>query len=282
VIRQSWAVLLLVASLAACARENNSSAAAPAANTVATAAAGAGSPAGLAALATATPGTSAQGPGDLAAAAATQQEGSDTGTSTDSGDTQLERIAALPAEGQLPAVKWVAGTQYKVIAPAEPTNVEPGKVEVLEFFWFGCPHCYALDAAVESWRKNKADYIQFTRVPVTWAEVHRAHARLFYTLVALGKEDELHTKVFDTIHQERDPLYVPGNPPATAHVQSEFAKENGISEADFTKAYNSFAVLTNLQEADDLGRRYRIDAVPTFTIAGKYLTDMSLAGGLGS
>jgi protein dithiol oxidoreductase (disulfide-forming) len=268
VLRRALPLLLLVASLSACARDKGS---APPAAPPPTAAAP------VTPSAPAAPGNTVVG--DLVAAAATQQEGRDPGTSTDSGETQLERIAALPSEGQLPAVKWVAGTQYKVVSPAQPTNVAPGKVEVIEFFWYACPHCYAIDPAIETWRKNKAAYIQFVRVPVTWDEPHRAHARLFYTLQVLGKEEALHTKVFDAVQQDHEPLYSPGDPMATQRAQLQFAKDNGISEADFTKAYSSFAVQTAMQEADDLERRLRIEAVPTFAVAGKYLTDMAQAGG---
>lgn len=270
-IKQSLALLLLVASLAACGHESpaaSTGAAAPA--TPANTAPDSAPPAGALA---------AKGAGDLATAAATQQEGADVGTTADSGEAQLERIAALPSEGQLPGGKWVAGTNYKVVAPAQPTDVGPGKVEVLEMFWYGCPHCYAIDPVIESWRKNKAAYIEFVRVPVTWDEVHRAHARLFYTLQVLGQLEALHGKVFAEIHQNRNMLFAPGDPLATQRAQLQFAKDNGIAEADFMKAYNSFAVQTDLQHADDLVRRYRIDAVPTFVIAGKYETDMAQAGG---
>jgi thiol:disulfide interchange protein DsbA len=271
VIKQSLALLLLVASLAACGHESppsSTDSAAPAAP--ANTAPGSAPPAGALA---------AKGAGDLATAAATQQEGADVGTTADSGEAQLERIAALPSEGQLPGGTWVAGTNYKVVAPAQPTDVGPGKVEVLEMFWYGCPHCFAIDPVIESWRKNKAAYIEFVRVPVTWDEVHRAHARLFYTLQVLGQLEALHGKVFAEIHQNRNMLFAPGDPLATQRAQLQFAKDNGIAEADFMKAYNSFAVQTDLQHADDLVRRYRIDAVPTFVIAGKYETDMAQAGG---
>jgi thiol:disulfide interchange protein DsbA len=271
VSRHALAILLLVASLSACARETPVTPATPAAS--------AGAPATSAPASSATTPSTGKGAGDLAEAAATQQEGSDLAATSDSSESQLERIAALPAEGQLPGGKWVVGTNYKVVAPAQPTNVAPGKVEVLEFFWYGCPHCFALDSALETWRKNKAPYVEFVRVPVMWGEVHRAHARLFYTLKALGKIDQLHAKVFSDIHVDHEPLYAPGDPVTTQRLQLQFAKDNGISEADFTKAYDAFAVHTDLNEADDLGRRYRIDAVPTFAIAGKYETDMSMAGG---
>jgi thiol:disulfide interchange protein DsbA len=271
-VRQSLALVLLLASLSACAREHSAT---PAPAATAPAAATADAPAPT----PATPAQAAQA-GDIAAAAATQQEGTDLAApAADSGSAQLERIAALPAEGKLPAGKWVAGTNYKVISPAQPTNVGPGKVEVIEMFWYGCPHCFALDPVLESWRKNKADYIEFVRVPVTWSDVHRAHARLFYTLQALGKLEELHTKVFAEIHTNNNMLFSQNDPMATQRAQVQFAKDNGISEADFMKAYNSFVVQTKLQEADDLTRRYRIEAVPTLVVAGKYETDMQQAGG---
>jgi thiol:disulfide interchange protein DsbA len=268
----SLALLFLVASLCACARETPVvPAAAPSAKP--------GAAAAPLAPSTAPAATAIKGDGDLAAAAATQQEGADVAGTSDSGETQLERIAALPAEGQLPGGKWTAGTNYKVVSPSQPTGVAPGKVEVIEFFWYGCPHCFALDPAIGSWLKNKPPAIEFVRVPVTWDEVHRAHARLFYTLKGLGKGDELHEKVFAEIHVDHQPLYAPGDPLQTQREQLQFAKDNGISEADFTKAYTDFGVQTALAHADDLVRRYRIDAVPTFVIAGKYETDLQMAGG---
>jgi thiol:disulfide interchange protein DsbA len=210
-------------------------------------------------------------------AAASAQEGADTSAAPDKSETALERLAAVPAEGQLPAGKWVAGKNYQPLVPAQPTNAGPGKVEVVEVFWYGCPHCYALDPYLESWRKNKPSYIEFTRIPVMWGAVHRAHAKLFYTLEALGKLEELHGKVFAEIHEKNDPLF--GNSEAeTQKLQVAFAKANGISEADFLKAYNSFGVQTNLQKADDLGRRYKVDGVPLVVIDGKYESDVGMAG----
>jgi thiol:disulfide interchange protein DsbA len=178
-----------------------------------------------------------------------------------------------------PAGKWVAGTNYKVIAPAQPTDASPGKVEVIEMFWYGCPHCFALDPIIESWRKNKAPYIEFVRVPVMWGEAHRAHARMFYTLQALGKLEELHAAVFNEIQSTGDSLYVPGDEQGTQRVQVQFARTHGVDPTDFLKAYSSFAVQTNLEKADELERRYKIDAVPTFVIDGKYETDVGQAGG---
>jgi thiol:disulfide interchange protein DsbA len=275
-MRAHLALLLLIAGLGGCARESDPSQHPQAGTAPVSAAATPGSASGAANGA----GTSASTSGatDLATAA-TAQEGSDTGTGTDSGEAGLERIAALPAAGQLPPGPWVAGKNYDVLSPAQPTDVPAGKVEVIEMFWYACPHCYALDGAVESWRKNKPAYIEFRRVPVTWSEEHRAHARLFYTLKALGKLDELHSKVFDEIHQKGELLYVPNDEKGTLQKQLQFAKANGIAESDFVNAYQSFGVQTNLQQADDLTRRDKIDSVPTFVINGKYVTDQDMAGG---
>jgi thiol:disulfide interchange protein DsbA len=263
-MRAYLALLLLVAGLSGCARESDQPQQAPAAQARPSTAG--------------TPVAGSSGAVDLATAASTQ-EGSDTGTGTDSGEAALERIAALPAAGQLPPGPWVAGKNYEVLSPAQPTDVPAGKVEVIEMFWYACPHCYALDATIESWRKSKPAYVEFRRVPVTWSDEHRSHARLFYTLKALGKLDELHSKVFDEIHQKDDLLYVPNDEKATLQKQLQFAKANGIAESDFVNAYQSFSVQTNLQQADDLARRDKIDSVPTFVIAGKYVTDAEMAGG---
>src|SRR6202167_1092172 len=236
-MRPSLALLLLVASVSACARE-------PSQARAAGADASASQPAAAPTLAAAAgqAAAAAASVSDVAVAAKTQQEGADSGKATDSGEAALERVAALPPEGQLPAGKWVADKNYKVLSPAQPTGAPPGKVEVIEFFWYGCPHCFVLDPYIETWRKNKAPYIEFVRVPIMWGEVHRAHARLFYTLQALGKLDELNTKVFEQIHQQRDPLYVPEDDKGTLQEQLSLAKANGIREADFLKAYNSSGV----------------------------------------
>jgi thiol:disulfide interchange protein DsbA len=268
-MRSYLALLLLAASFTGCAREPSDSVQAPTANS----AAGATS----SIVQGASPGAAIK-PMDIATAAKTQQEGSDTGTATDTSEATLERIAALPPAGQLPTGPWVAGTNYQVLSPAQPTDVPAGKVEVVEMFWYACPHCYALDPMLESWRQNKPAYVEFRRVPVMWGEEHRAHAHLFYTLKALGKLEQLHSKVFEEIHQKGNLLFVAGDPNATLQAQLQFARANGIQESDFVSAYNSFGVQNNLQQADDLVRRDKIDAVPTIVIDGKYVTDVEMAG----
>lgn len=210
--------------------------------------------------------------------AATKTQESTPEAAADRDDARLERVAALPESAQLPTGKWKAGTHYLPLSPAQPTSADPGQVEVLEVFWYGCPHCYHLDPALESWKKTKPSYVKFVRVPVTWGAVHRAHGRLFYTLEALGKLDALHSKAFDEIHQ-RGNMLVAQDEAQTLKLQLEFARANGISEADFTKAYNSFGVNAAMQRAEDITRRYRVEGVPVLFVNGKYQTDVTMAGG---
>ena len=179
------------------------------------------------------------------------------------------------------AAQWQEGVNYKRLLPAQPTEVPAGQVEVLEFFWYACPHCNAIDPAVAAWLKTKPAYVSFSRVPVMWNEGHRSLARLFYTLQALGKLDQLHSEVFKEIHVHGDPLVAPdaNDAAGSEHMQAVFVRKFGISEADFTKAYHSFAVETAMQKADELGQRYRIDGVPTFVVNGKFVADVGTAGG---
>jgi thiol:disulfide interchange protein DsbA len=208
------------------------------------------------------------------AAAATQESAGEDETP---GDTSLERMAAMPENAQLPGGKWKVGTNYLPVVPAQPTTVEPGQVEVLEVLWLGCPHCAALEPYVDAWRQKKASYVKFVQEHVMWGPMHRAHARLFYTLEALN-HDDLVSKAFDEIHKRGNPL-VAADDAQTLQMQLAFAKANGISEADFKREFNGFAVSTHLQRAEEIMRRYKIDSVPHFIINGKYETDVEMAGG---
>jgi thiol:disulfide interchange protein DsbA len=176
---------------------------------------------------------------------------------------------------------WREGVNYTRLVPAQPTSAPAGQVEVLEFFWYACPHCYVIDPLVESWKKTKPAYISFSRVHVMWNEGHRALARLYYTLDSMGKLDQLHGEVFKEIHVNGNPLIAsdPNNAAESERIQTAFVTKHGISESDFKKAYHSFAVDTALQRADELVQRYRIDGVPTFAVNGKYVADVRSADG---
>jgi thiol:disulfide interchange protein DsbA len=184
--------------------------------------------------------------------------------------------AATPSGTQ-----WQEGTNFTRMVPAQPTNVPAGQVEVLEFFWYACPHCYSLEPTVAAWLKSKPAYVSFSRVPVLWNEGHRSLARLFYTLDSMGKLNDVHSEIFKEIQVNGDPLIGPdpNNAAAAERVQLSFVKRLGIPEADFEKEYHGFNVETAMQRADQLVQRYRVAAVPTFVVNGKYITDVNLSGG---
>jgi thiol:disulfide interchange protein DsbA len=213
-------------------------------------------------------------------ATASQESGDGDSDHQARSDASLERIAGSAPGAQLPGGKWQAGVNYDPVVPAQPTNVGPGKVEVMEVFWLACPHCYALEPRIRSWLKTKPAYVEFVRVPVVWQDIHRAHARLYYTLEALGRPD-LVEKAFDRIHQDaenRVPPLFGGSEEETYRLQQQFAAQNGISADDFSKAYNSFSVGSNLQRAEEITQRYHIQGVPLFVVNGKYSSDVAKAG----
>ena len=212
----------------------------------------------------------------ITAAAASGPDAADDGDAAPVGSTSLEKIADLPAQHQLPDGKWKPGVNYDPVVPSQPTSVAAGKVEVLEVFWYACPHCYALEPFIKAWRKSKPDYVEFVRVPVMWGPVHRAHAQLYYTLKQLGRND-LDDRVFETLHQGQNPL-IGNTPEETLDRQLQFAKENGIDADAFRKAYNSFAVNADLQRAEEITQRYHVEGVPLVVINGKYVTDVGKAG----
>jgi thiol:disulfide interchange protein DsbA len=169
--------------------------------------------------------------------------------------------------------RFQEGRNYKTLVPAQPTDAAPGEVEVVEVFWYGCGHCFALDPAVESWKeKSKPDYIEFRRLPAMWNDTLRLHARMFFAAEALGKLDELHPVIFRAMHVDRNMLNTPDK------IRDLFT-EHGVSGADFDKTFTSFAVETKLQRADVLNRRYRVTSVPMVVVNGKYTTDVGSAGG---
>jgi thiol:disulfide interchange protein DsbA len=186
--------------------------------------------------------------------------------------------AAVPASG---LKDWTEGVNYSRLVPAQPTDAPAGQVEVLEFFWYGCPHCYALEPAIEAWAKTKPAYVTFTRVPVLWNEGDRALGRLYYTLQSLGKIDELHGAIFKEIHVNGDPLIGsdPENSADAERMQVVFVRKYGIAELDFRNKYeHDMGVDTARQHADGLIERYRITSVPDFVVNGKFLADVATAG----
>jgi thiol:disulfide interchange protein DsbA len=186
--------------------------------------------------------------------------------------------AALVASVAYPAVdQWRAGVNYQLLEKPQAPTVTSGKVEVTEVFWYGCGHCAALDPILEEWNTAKPDYIEFVRVPVIWGQVHRQHAKLYYTLQALRRPD-LHGKVFEAIHREGFSLSSQDEVKARA-LQFAFCNRFGVTEQQFDAAYDSMTVAMNVRQAETFTRTRRVDNVPLVFIHGTFVTSVSEAGG---
>lgn len=162
------------------------------------------------------------------------------------------------------------GSDYAKISPALPTSAE-GKVEVVEMFWYGCPHCYQLEPHIVDWLKRKADYIEYVRIPAIFNnERWRLHAQAFYAAEVLGVLDKVHMPMFNAIHQQKNPLK---DKEAIRKLFGAF----GVAGDDFDKAFESFAVQAKVNRAADLSRRYGLSGVPAMIVNGKYRTDGPMA-----
>ncbi|MGE3846457.1 MAG: thiol:disulfide interchange protein DsbA/DsbL [Gammaproteobacteria bacterium] len=165
----------------------------------------------------------------------------------------------------------VAGKHYQEIKPAVPTSVAADKVEVVELFWYGCPHCYAFEPQLKEWLANKPDYVEFVRVPAVFAHNWEIHARAYYAAQQLGVLDKIHPLLFEAIHREGRKVF------SLEEVQGFFA-DQGVPEAEFKKAYESFDVDTKARHAIALTRQYGITGVPAVIVNGKYRTSGQEAG----
>jgi thiol:disulfide interchange protein DsbA len=166
----------------------------------------------------------------------------------------------------------VEGKQY--LRLSQPLPVTPGKIEVVEFFWYGCPHCNAFEPMLEAWVGKLPADVVFKRVPVAFREVpFVAHQKIYYTLEALGLVAQLQAKVFQAIHVDHKRLDKPSEIEA-------FAKQNGLDAKKFMDVFNSFAVQSKAKQASKLAEAWHIDGVPALGIQGRYLTSGSQAGSL--
>ena len=166
----------------------------------------------------------------------------------------------------------IEGRQYVRLTQPVPTNAGPGKIEVIEFFWYGCPHCNAFEPALEAWVKQLPADMVFQRVPVAFSAVpFVAHQRIFYALESLGLVVAMHRKVFYAIHHDRLRLDQP------AEI-SAFMAKNGVDPVKFMEAFNSFTTQTRLRQANQLVDGYKIDGVPAMGIQGRFYTSGTLAG----
>ena len=166
---------------------------------------------------------------------------------------------------------WVEGTHYDVITPAIRT-AEPSKIEVTEFFWYGCGHCYNFEPMLEQWKKTLADDVVFIGSPAVWNKPMELHARAFYTAQALGVMDTMHPVIFQAMNVDRKRLS------SEAEIKALF-EANGVSADDFDKAYNSFGVGSQVRQANSKARAAKITGTPEMMVNGKYRISTRKAGG---
>ena len=181
-------------------------------------------------------------------------------------------ISALPAlaQAQAKAKAFQNGVDYLTLDKPAPTEAPAGQVEVVEFFWYSCPHCNVFEPAFDAWSKKLPKDVAARRVPIAFRPDFEPLQRLYYVLEGLGKVDELHKKVFNAIHLEKQPLN-------TADLITAWAEKQGIPKAKFLALYNSFSVSTKARKATQLQDAYALDGVPALGINGRYFTSGSQA-----
>ena len=177
---------------------------------------------------------------------------------------------ALFQPTQAQVAKPEAGADYLVLDKRTAVEAPAGKIEVVEFFWYNCPHCNAFEPTLEAWIKRVAKDVQVRRVPVGFRDDFVPQQRLFYTLEAMDLFEKLHGKVFAAIHAEKQQL-------TRGDAIADWMAKQGVDKAKFTEQYNSFTVATKASKATQLQNAYRVEGVPAMGVAGRFYTDGTLA-----
>ncbi|MBC5764099.1 thiol:disulfide interchange protein DsbA/DsbL [Ramlibacter albus] len=186
--------------------------------------------------------------------------------------TALALAAGVPALA-LAQKKPEDGTEYRSLAKRAAVEAPAGKIEVVEFFWYSCPHCNAFEPQLVRWSRNLPADAVLRRVPVGFRDEFDPQQRLFYTLQALGKQEELHQKIYDAIHKEKVKL-------ERGEQIVDWVEKQGIDKAKFVELYTSPAMSLKARQATQLHDAYGIEGVPTLGIAGRWYTDGTLAGNM--
>jgi thiol:disulfide interchange protein DsbA len=184
----------------------------------------------------------------------------------------LLSLAANPAHAQARIPK--AGSEYLVLDKRVPVDAPAGKVEVVEFFSYNCPHCNDFEPALEAWAKTAPKEVAFRRIPVPFVGNDvEAKQRLYYALEALGKVDEFQPKVFNAIHKQRQ--NVNGDANIIAWVAA-----NGIDGTKFKEVFTSFGVASKAKRASQMTDAYKVAGVPAMAVAGRWYVDGETAGNM--
>jgi len=169
--------------------------------------------------------------------------------------------------------KFEGGRDYRPLDKQVPTEAQPPKIEVVEFFWYSCPHCNAFEPKLVAWSKKLPPDVVLKRVPVAFRDDFVPQQRLFYTLEAMGKLEELHQKVFDAVHKDKKP---------TDREESilAFAQANGLDVAKFKELYNSFSISAKARRGTQLQNAYQVEGVPALGVAGRFYIDGEVSKGM--
>ncbi len=168
------------------------------------------------------------------------------------------------------AKQYKAGVDYTKIESPQPTH-SGKKIEVIEFFWYGCPHCFHFEPYISQWNKTKSKNVAFVRIPAVFRPGWKVQARAYYALQQMGVIESVHDKIFDEIHKHRNPL-------DTVTGIADFVAKQGVNRAKFIQEYNSFAVDGLVRKAVEELAAYKINGVPTVVVNGKYMLSGRLAG----
>ena len=195
-------------------------------------------------------------------------------------DFTLAAAAGLPiwglAQGPAPARPAPQeGIEYVTLDKRVPAESNDGKIEVIEFFWYSCPHCNAFEPRFAQWLKTIPKDVVVRRVPVRFRDDFEPQHRMFYTLEAMGKLEALHAKLFTAIHAEKQKL-------DTLDTLTAWAVKNGLDKAKFTEIFNSFGVATKARRATQLQEAFKVQGVPSLGVAGRFYTDGTLASSMDS
>ena len=157
-----------------------------------------------------------------------------------------------------------AGVEYRELSTPQPTDTA-GKIEIIEFFWYGCPHCYNFEPVLSPWVKKLPKDTQFRRIPAIFNDEWEQSARAYYALEAIGEGERLHKPLFDAVHQNTR-LKI-----ANEAALTEWLAKQGVDTKKFAAAYRSFTVEGKVKRAKQLTQAYKIEGVPAMAINGKYV-----------
>jgi protein dithiol oxidoreductase (disulfide-forming) len=179
-------------------------------------------------------------------------------------------VASAPLAALAQAKPPVAGADYQVLEQRAAVEAPVGKIEVVEFFWYSCPHCNAFEPTLDAWIKRAPKDVSVRRVPVGFRDDFVPQQRLFYALEAMGLLDKLHGQVFAAIHVEKLKL-------ARGEEIGDWVAKHGVDRTKFMEQYNSFSVSTKATRGTQLQNTYKVEGVPALGVAGRFYTDGSMA-----